>query len=333
MLRQYYYLSLLLLLLGLTVACPDNASEDQQPVTTLTDGGNGDNVADDTITDDNSDDAVDAGPMITGSITGRIINRSSEPLSGLKIMACCSTVCRTSTTNSNGEYLFSDMIVESRHVQAYDFAGVYISVLYYQDVFANELNVLSRDVILPDLTTPPKSLPIATGGTVLLADGVLELTLPPNTLEYPIGYDQEVIQAERLMGYEIPPYDVEPWRDHQEDSLAFAFYPHKIKTSDSASFIVKSGVNLPAGAKYQIWTAFFTQATLHYVGTATVDDNGHLVSDEDALVKDLTTIVLIPDVPVSDVLNDGGILDAGASYMSNDAGTNTPDITVQDAGN
>ena len=324
---QGCHLSVLLLLLGLSMGCPTPPQEaPRETIETEDEDNDVDESENNDVSDNVTHSEVDAGPMITGSITGRVINRGSEPLSGMKIMACCSTICRTSTTDANGEYFFTDMIIEPRHVQVYDFTGVYLSVLYYQDVIADELHVLSRDVILPDLTTPPKSLPIATGGTVLLADGALELTLPPNSLEYPLGYDEEVIQAERLAGEEIPPYDVEPWLEQKEGSFAFALYPHKIQTSESASFKVKTGITQPEGTKYQIWTAFFTEATLHRVGTATVDANGHLVSDADAMVKDLTTIVLIPDLPVSEDTADAGMADV----LIPDAGSHT---SLGDAGN
>ena len=89
---------------------------------------------------------------------------------------------------------------------------------------------------------------------------------------------------------------------------------------------------LPAGTKYQIWTAFFTQATLHYVGTATVDGNGHLVSDTDALVQDLTTIILIPDVPQENG-TDAGMIDLDASVALDDSGVMLSNTNTLDAGN
>ena len=315
MLHQKCRFSAVFIMSVTLMACPTSPEEQQNDITTE-DAGNANISQDENVIEPNSQSDIDAGPIVVGGITGRVLNRGREPLSGLKIMACCSTVCRTASTDANGEYLFTDLIIEPRHVQVYDFTNVYLSVLYYQDVFADEMNVLSRDVILPDVTTPPRSLPVATGGTVILADGALELTVSANSLEYPMGYDEDVIQAEWLAGEEIPPYDIEPWLTHKEDSFAFAFYPHKIKTSESAHFTIKTGITQPEGTRYQIWSAQFTTATLHPAGTATVDTNGHLVSDSDSTVRDLTTIILIPDLP-SPQEN----LDAGSSvYITTDAG-------------
>jgi hypothetical protein len=318
MLHLRHRTSVLLFLTAAFLACPNGPKEKQNETADQeienTDGGPDTNTTEPTAHGD-----IDAGPVIVGGITGRILNRGRAPLAGLKIMACSSSICRTSDTDANGEYLFTDLIVEPRHVQVYDFSNVYLSVLYYQDVFPNEVNVLSRDVILPDLTTPPRSLPVATGGTVVLADGAFELTVAPNTLEYPMGYDEEVIQAERLAGEEIPPYDIEPWLSQAEHSFAFAFYPHKIKTTESAHFTIKAGITQPEGSKYQIWTAHFTTATLHRVGTATVEATGHLVSDPDSTIKDLTTVLLIPDAPSLQEHADGGLEDSTAT----DAGAAT----------
>ena len=136
-----------------------------------------------------------------------------------------------------------------------------------------------------------------------------------------LGYDGEVIQAERLEGDEIPPYDIEPWMSRKADSFAFAFYPQNTKASENVTFKVTTGVNQPQGTQYFIWTADFSHASLHNVGTATVDANGHLVSDTGAEIKDLTTIVLIPDIPVPGEGADAGV----AVTDGGGASTGTPD--------
>ena len=96
------------------------------------------------------------------------------------------------------------------------------------------------------------------------------------------------------------------------------------------------GVEQPEGTKYFIWTADFSHASLHNVGTATVDATGHLVSDTGAEVKDLTTIVLIPDIPVPGEGTDAGVVatDGGnETTAAADAGTSNTATGGVDAGN
>ena len=232
--RQWCHFFGLFLFLGLAVGCPDEPErqpteieEEEEEETNNNNNHNNNNH--------NNNNDVDAGPVYTGSIAGRIVNRAGESLEGLKILACSSSLCMTADTDANGEYLVTDMNIEPRHVQVTDLTDTYMGVLFYQDVIPNELNVLSRYVVLPNLSGAPSSLPMATGGTVTLANGALELTAPANAIEYPFGYDGEVIQAERLEGDEIPPYDIEPWMSRKADSFAFAFYPQNTKASENVT--------------------------------------------------------------------------------------------------
>jgi hypothetical protein len=326
------------LFLGLAVGCPD-APEKQTGGVVVEEEEEEENNNNNNNHNNNHQDDVDAGPVYTGSIAGRVVNRSGASIEGLKVLACSASLCMTADTDTNGEYLFTDMSIAPRHVQITDLSDTYMGLLYYQDVIANELNVLSRFVVLPGLTGVPTSLPVATGGAVTLADGALELTVPADALTYPFGYNDEVIQSEMLSGEEIPPYDVEPWMPFKADSLAFAFFPANTVSSAPVSFKVTQGITQPEGSKYFIWTADFSHGTLHEVGTATVDAQGHLVSDADAMVKDLTTIVLIPDLPDPTVVPDAGNHAAASSdggvteaTSATDAGTQTAEVETADAG-
>lgn len=338
--RQWCHLLGLFLFLGLAVGCPDAPERQPTEVVEEEEEEEENNNNSNTNNNGNNQNDVDAGPVYTGSIAGRVVNRSGASIEGLKVLACSPSLCMTADTDANGEYLFTDMNIEPRHVQITDLSETYMGLLYYQDVIANELNVLSRFVVLPDLSGPPTSLPVATGGAVTLADGALELTVPADAITYPFGYNDEVIQSEMLSGEEIPPYDVEPWMPFKADSLAFAFFPANTISSEPVSLKVTQGITQPEGSKYFIWTADFSYGTLHEVGTATVNAQGHLISDADAMVKDLTTIVLIPDLPDPTVVpdagnsaadsSDGGITEAPSVP---DAGTQTAVVDTSDAGN
>jgi len=332
--RQWCHLLGLFLFLGLAVGCPDAPEKKPNEVVEEEE-----EEEEEEENNNNNNNDIDAGVILTGSIAGRVVNRSGASLEGLKILACSASLCMTADTDSNGEYLFTDMSIASRHVQITDLSDTYMGLLYYQDVIANELNVLSRLVIVPELTGAPTSLPIATGGTVTLANGALEFTAPANALVYPFGYNDEVIQSEMLSGEEIPPFNVEPWMPYKEDSLAFAFFPANTTASESVSLKVKQGITQPEGTKYFIWTADFSHGTLHEAGTATVNADGHLVSDADATVTDLTMIVLFPDLPDPVVettdagLNTADITDGGtATAPSDDGGTTNTAANASDAG-
>ena len=49
----------------------------------------------------------------------------------------------------------------------------YLSLLFYQMVYADQLSVLSRDVVMPAITDDPSSLSEANGGTASVAGGAL----------------------------------------------------------------------------------------------------------------------------------------------------------------
>jgi hypothetical protein len=327
------------LFLGLTVGCPDASEKQTGRVVVEEEEEEEEEENNNNNNNNNHNNDIDAGPVYTGSIAGRVVNRSGASVEGLKVLACSASLCMTADTDANGEYLFTDMSIAPRHVQITDLTDTYMGLLYYQDVIANELNVLSRFVVLPGLTGAPTSLPVATGGTVTLANGALELTAPADAIEYPFGYNDEVIQSEMLSGEEIPPFDVEPWMLFKADSLAFAFFPANTTSTKNVSFKVTQGITQPEGTKYFIWTADFSHGTLHEVGTATVNADGHLVTDPDAAVRDLTAIVLIPDLPDPTVVpdagnnaaapSDGGVTEATSAT---DAGTQTAVVDTADAG-
>ena len=89
--RQWCHFFGLFLFLGLAVGCPDEPErqpteieEEEEEETNNNNNHNNNNH--------NNNNDVDAGPVYTGSIAGRIVNRAGESLEGLKILACSSSL-------------------------------------------------------------------------------------------------------------------------------------------------------------------------------------------------------------------------------------------------
>ena len=61
--------------------------------------------------------------------------------------------------------------------------------LFYQDVVVDQTSILSRPVVMHARSGEPAAW---SGGTVVLADGSLELTAAEGSLEYGLGIDPEI---------------------------------------------------------------------------------------------------------------------------------------------
>ncbi len=240
--------------------------------------------------------AVDPGPEIPlGAVTGRIVNGDGEPLANIKVLCCTSSICETGETLEDGSYIFEQLEVEPRKMQAADLTKTYMELIFYQDVIADQMNTLSRDVVLTRRNDEPTTWLEDIGGTVSLAGGELELQAGPESVDYPFGIFDELIQGETMAGSILPPYGTEPWLDQMEQSFGYVFYPVHIITHEPVSFVIRRDGLMDSGTIYRIWAVDPDDAELIDSGTATVGDDGDLASDPDSTLTDLTTIILIPE--------------------------------------
>ncbi|MBL91421.1 MAG: hypothetical protein CMH56_06355 [Myxococcales bacterium] len=304
----------------MAVGCPDAPVEEPEEIIEKEEEEENNN----NNNNNNNQTQFDAGPVVQGSIAGKVVNANGDALANLRVLACTASLCMSGETNATGEYLFENISVEPMKMEVTDPDDTYLSLLFYQMVYADQLSVLSRDVVMPAVTDEPSSLSEANGGTALVAGGALEITVGAGALDYPFGRDDDIIQAERLSGSQIPPYDIEPFLAHPDDSFMFALAPHGTKSSEAVTFKVTSGITQPEGAIYNVY-GVTDKATLKASGTATVDSSGHLISDTGGSWMDLTGLVLVPDIEEEE------IADAGMEEpMMDDAGAEMEDAS--DAG-
>lgn len=318
--RQWCHLFGLFLFLGLAVGCPDAPEEEPEEVLEEEEEEEENNN-----NHNNNQSQFDAGPVVQGSIAGKVVNANGEALPNLRILACTASLCMSGDTNATGEYLFENISVEPMKMEVTDPDDNYLGLMFYQMVYADQLSVLTRDVVLPTITGAASSLSEANGGTVSLAEGAFEITVGAGVLEYPFGRNDDIIQAEYLSGGHIPPYDIEPFLDHPEDSLMFGIFPMGTKSTEAVAFKVTSGITQPEGTVYNVY-GVTDKATLKASGTATVNSNGHLISDTGGSWMDLTGLVLVPDLEEEEEVTDAGM----EEDMTGDAGVEFEDVS--DAG-
>ena len=130
---------------------------------------------------------------------------------------------------------------------------------------------------------------------VTLAEGTLELTAPAGALDYPIGLAQEVT-ATRVAAEHLPPYDVEPWIDFEDLTVAFHINPVGVECEEDITFRVL-GEAFKVDTTFDVWSVHDTQGVLELVGSASVDEGGAIVSAEGLPLRTLTTLLLIASQP------------------------------------
>ena len=137
---------------------------------------------------------------------------------------------------------------------------------YYQLAEAGQIAVASHDIVAVPMVEEAREWTEADGGTVLVAEGALELTAGPDVLDYPLGIAEEVMAAPVAIEH-LPPYDVEPWVGFEEQTLAFHINPVGVEASEGIAFRVL-GEDAPAGAVYDVWSVHDKKGVLELLGVA-----------------------------------------------------------------
>jgi hypothetical protein len=238
------------------------------------------------------DPPTDGTGAAVACVTGRLVDEAGAPVPNLPIGACTLDVCIRSNTNADGRYVIGRLTVNAQKMLVFGVAKGFAQMIYYQDVTPGVLTSAPHDVVLHKLAAPDSDWPVATGGTVLLASGQLELSAAADTLIYPIGAGEKVSALEIDVA-DLPPFDISPWTGHEEQTRAFIVNPYPMHASTGVVARVLGATGVAAGAQYRVYAAHSVHGTLEDAGLATADGNGAIVLAEGSLT-DLTTLVFVP---------------------------------------
>jgi len=285
------------LLLGAHLGCGDStetpsdadATSDVSPdvTTDVTE------TADVPVTTVPCDPPTDSNGDPVACVAGRLVDEGGAPVPNLAMGACTLDVCIRSTTNADGRYTIGRLTVNPQKMLVFGAAKGYAQMVYYQDVTAGVLTNAAHDVVLHKLAAPDTDWLAATGGTVLLADGKLELSAAADTLLYPIGAEEK-ISAIEIDVADLPPFDIEPWVGHEDATRAFIVNPYPMHTSTPVTLRVLGATGVAAGAKYTVYSAHSVRGVLEEKGVATADGNG-AITLTDGTLTDLTTLIVVPE--------------------------------------
>lgn len=225
-------------------------------------------------------------------VSGAVVDGEGAPIVGIKVSACTTQTCIISPTGADGRYAIQGLPVEPHRMEALGVPKGYMTIEWFQDTTAGVMTEAPHAIVAVPLTGAAQPLP-ESGGTALLADGTLELTVGADVLVYPIGAEEEV-EAAAVAIEDLPPYDVAPWTGKEAASRAFVVNPFALGVEGELGLKVK-GVGAAAGARYHLYTADHLTGRLDEGGTLVADDAGDLVLQPGATADELTTVVVVPE--------------------------------------
>lgn len=253
------------------------------------------------------DDAapVDAAPVAcdpspsgkpVGCVHGKVVDTAGKAIAGIKVSACTDVECIRANTAADGTYDIQGLEVGAHHIEVLgDPMGV-ATMVWWQDVPSGVLSRLPRTVTLQPLAGATKvPWKPADGGKVVLAEGRLELEAEPDTLKYAPGTIDKSALAIELDVDEIPPYDIEPWKGKEAQTVAFIVNPFPLKASTPLKMRILGEDGVATGTPYTIYAADPVFGNLEKVGLMTADGSGALVSEPGGTLTDLTTLVIVPN--------------------------------------
>ena len=232
----------------------------------------------------------------TGTVAGRLVHPDGSGIPAMRMLACTASICYWDETDSDGRFLVSDLTLEPLKMQTGDPSGTHLDLIFYHLLDTEEISELPEDIIVPLRDGQPSTPWAEDGGTVTLANGLLELSVEPGALSYPFGTLEDAVRAMRLEGADLPIYDWTPWDAQVDETFAFVVNPVGVQAEPGATLRVH-GVTAPPCSVYRIWTVAAKTGALSHAGTATVvetDDGLVLVSDPDAEIGEFTTLVFSP---------------------------------------
>lgn len=237
------------------------------------------------------------------AMAGRIVDFAGEPQAGIRVAACSDVECPFAETDAEGYFLHLDIPAIPRRFEVFGQYDQFGSVAFRREFDPGEL-VDVGDIVLPRLQGPAVAWDPAEAGSVEVAGGRIELTVEPDeadetgqrpkVLKYPLGTTQFDVQVGRVPGDEIPPFYNQPWAGKEDDTLAFSIVPFDLFALKSVRARVLDGVTKPPGTVYDIYDVDPLTGLLLEAGTATVNQDGVLVTDAASDLRDLTFFMFVP---------------------------------------
>lgn len=232
-------------------------------------------------------------PADESAMTGRVVTQERAGFAGARVAACSDVDCPFSTADDEGFFLHDRMDPLPRRFEIFGQYDQFGSVVFRREFTGGQL-VDVGEVVVSATTGPRAEWPKDTGGTVVIADGMLELTAGPDEIRWPLGTVDFDVQAAVVAVEDIPPYNEQPWVGREDGTVGFAIVPFDLLGKAPVEARVLTGVTKPAGTKYDVYHSDPLDGRLELAGTATVDADGVLATDEDCDLRDLTFILFVP---------------------------------------
>ena len=267
--------------------------------------GGGETAAGDVLDDDASEPDVSepdvpepevpAPPDPTGVLEGKIVSIDGTPLEGASVLACNHSMCFTGSAIADGTFLIDQLEEGPYKVQVMGSLLGFMNMAFNAEVFQDQTTTISRDVVMVAIAEEMAPLLEDEGGTLVVAQGAVELTAEPGALDYPLGF-AEAMHGVSVPLSALPPHDVEPWIGAPEGSAAFHFNPFGTESDPGLAFRVLAGL-LPS-TSYEVWVVEIKLGRLEKAGVVTTDASGVLQSDGVIPgLEALSSVVLVPEMP------------------------------------
>jgi hypothetical protein len=274
--------------LALTLSCSDNTGVETPPDIAQTDTAQLDTVVPDIAIPDVGE------PECCGTVQGRVVTTAGDPLAGAYVLVCNADFCVSGETDGDGKYDVSDLTLVEYKIKVQGSQLGYANMLFFQDLAVKDVVTAPRDLVVVESTGTMEPWVPDEGGTVTLAGGMLELSVDPGDLKYPLGFTKEVLAVSVPIDA-LPPYDQEPWVGSEEGAFAFYLNPVGVKALEGVFSFRVLGANAVADATYSVWAVDDKTAHMEPVGNATADADGNIVSDADCGMKLLSTLLILPE--------------------------------------
>jgi hypothetical protein len=242
-------------------------------------------------------DANHTGPG--AGITGRVLDNECNPLAAFKVLCCTDESCVPTDTMDDGSFYLGGIMNEvPRKIRVVGVTHGFYDALIYLPVVTDELTIASKPIVLAPLDDYI-ALPTEGGGTAMLADGQMEITVAAGSLKYPLGHFTDDLSAQRVDTTLVGPFDTAPYTD-VDGAMVFVFDPYDMKVEptesgdEAVSFAFHAADHADAGSVYDVWSADTHNAHLVAVGTATVGDDGVIRTDDVHTLSSLQTLVIVP---------------------------------------
>lgn len=250
-------------------------------------GSGSKDTADQTETPGTNDSATTEDPdadlsaQLQGLVTG-----PSGPLANANIRFCRGAECRYFTTEADGTYAFSDVLVAWHSLEIVPPPGSGLATAFAALEFQTDQ---SRTV---DISIPALDSPQALGARkeLELGSGLL-VTVGADDLEPPLFVDP----ATEAAGVQVPEAQWPPI-DRPGEVLALWYtvpFDHTAVPAEGLPVRIENQWDLPKGQTYQIWVASYRDSAWLDAGTLTVGADGYLTGD--AALPLLSTVALVEE--------------------------------------